>query len=410
MGLVLWILMFMGLVLIHELGHFFAAKKSWVKVEEFGIGIPPKICKLRKDKSGTEYTLNLIPLWGFVRLKWDDPKDEKNYNSKDWFLKAKLSKKILILIAGVTANFLLAWAIFTFVFATGTKPLSMISENMFSKQINSYLMPTKSFLYQKWYISEEYKQEIENMPVLVHSVIPDSIWENMWIQEWDIIESINSEPINARNIEQTLKTNIGENFQLKYQRNWQVFQKDWSCEESDCLLWITFSYSGFSTANLSDLEWNFIKFPLFTAMGVALTEIKSQTQLTFSALGNLGKNLLSFNKKKVSWALNKMSGPVWVVKFGDILLQEGGWKQFLAFAGLISLALALFNILPIPALDWWKLLWILIQWIARIEEEKYFNIEWIISFVFFILLMGLWIYIIFKDLVQFWWVKIPFIG
>jgi len=52
----------MSLVLVHELGHFIVAKKSGVKVLEFGIGIPPKVCRLRTDKSGTDYTLNLIPL------------------------------------------------------------------------------------------------------------------------------------------------------------------------------------------------------------------------------------------------------------------------------------------------------------------------------------------------------------
>lgn len=66
---------------------------------EFGIGIPPKVCKLRKDRSGTEYTLNLLPLGGFVRLKGEDPKDEADFNAKDSFIKATIGKKILILVA-----------------------------------------------------------------------------------------------------------------------------------------------------------------------------------------------------------------------------------------------------------------------------------------------------------------------
>jgi len=82
--------MFMSLVLVHELGHFIVAKKSGVKVLEFGIGIPPKVCRLRTDKSGTDYTLNLIPLGGFVRLKGEDPKDEADFNAKDSFIKAKI--------------------------------------------------------------------------------------------------------------------------------------------------------------------------------------------------------------------------------------------------------------------------------------------------------------------------------
>ena len=91
--------MFMCLVLIHELGHFMVAKKNGVKVLEFGIGIPPKVCRLRTGKDGTEYTLNLLPLGGFVRLKGEDPKDEQDFNAKDSFIKAKLRRKIWILIA-----------------------------------------------------------------------------------------------------------------------------------------------------------------------------------------------------------------------------------------------------------------------------------------------------------------------
>jgi regulator of sigma E protease len=90
MALVLGIVMFMCLVLIHELGHFISAKKNGVKVLEFGIGIPPKVCKLRTDKSGTEYTLNLLPLGGFVRLKGEDPNDTEDFHAKDSFIKAKI--------------------------------------------------------------------------------------------------------------------------------------------------------------------------------------------------------------------------------------------------------------------------------------------------------------------------------
>jgi regulator of sigma E protease len=77
---------------------------------------------------------------------------------------------------------------------------------------------------------------------------------------------------------------------------------------------------------------------------------------------------------------------------------------------MISLALAIFNILPIPALDWGRLLWTLIQRIGKLKPEKYFNVEGYINLVFFVLLMGLGIYILLKDLVRFWDIKIPFLG
>jgi regulator of sigma E protease len=69
------------------------------------------------------------------------------------------------------------------------------------------------------------------------------------------------------------------------------------------------------------------------------------------------------------------------------LLTEGGWVLFLAFAGMISLALAIFNILPIPALDGGRLVGILIQWIGRLKPEKYFSIEGYINLIFFVLLL-----------------------
>lgn len=410
MGLIIWILMFMGLVLIHELGHFFAAKKNGVKVLEFWIWIPPKICKLWTDKSGTEYTLNLIPLGGFVRLKWEDPKHQEEFNAKDSFIKARIWGKFLILIAGVAANFLAAWIIFTFVFTSGIKPISLVSENMTTTPIESYLMPTKSFLYQKWFISEINKKNIESIPVTVFEVMAWWLWEQLGIKSGDIIKSINTISINAWNIEQVLKDNIGWNISLYYTRDGISHEVKGICEDESCLLGIAFMYSWFTKENLAELETTSIKFPFITSIWVALKEIKAQTQLTFHALWSLGKNLISFDKTKINWALNKLSWPVGAVKFGDMLLESGGWKQFLAFAGLISLALALFNVLPIPALDWGRLLSVIIQRIGRLQPEKYFTIEWFINFFFFILLMALGVYIIFKDLVKFWGVKIPFIG
>ncbi len=77
---------------------------------------------------------------------------------------------------------------------------------------------------------------------------------------------------------------------------------------------------------------------------------------------------------------------------------------------MISLALAIFNVLPIPALDGGRLLGVIIQWIGKFKPEKYFNIEGYINLFFFVLLMGLGIYILLKDLVRFRDIKIPFIG
>lgn len=399
MWIVLWIAMFMFLVLAHEFGHFITAKKRGVKVLEFGIGIPPKVCRLRTDKSGTDYTLNLLPLWGFVRLKGEDPKNPSDFNAKDSFITAKIGSKILVLLAGIGVNVIVAWLFFSTVFFLGTKPMSVLPENAIRTETNSYLMPTLSFLQEQWLTSGN----ISDLPLVIEDVLSWGLAETIWLKPWDRILNINEQRISIISISSTLKTFIGKPITLDIQRGKQKIQKSGECGQEDCMLGISF----ISTGNLSIKD---IKFPLGRAMLAGLQEIKAETILTFDALGTLGKNLLSFNGTKISWSLNKLTGPVGVVKFGERLLAEGGWKLYLAFAGMISLALAIFNVIPLPALDGGRLLGVLIQWAGRLKAEKYFTIEGYINFVFFVLLMGLGIYIILRDLVRFRWVHIPFLG
>lgn len=398
MWLLIGIVMFMSLVLIHELGHFMTAKKSGVKVLEFGIGIPPKICKLRTDKSGTDYTLNLIPLGWFVRLKGEDPKDQADFNAKDSFIQAKIRKKVIILLAGIGMNLLLAWVLFTAIFTMGTKPITVLPENAFAVNQNSYLMPTINFLSQEWFISGD----LVATPAKIEKVAKDMLGEELWLQSGDTIISINNDPIDVRNIGTVLKKNIDKDISIIFMRNNKKINVQGHCPNDSCVLWLTFY------AELLDLKP--IKFPLSTAMLISVKEIKAQTMLTFSALGTLGKDLVSFNGGRIKTSLNKLTGPAGAIKVWEALLHSGGWKLYLAFAGMISLALAIFNILPIPALDWGRLLWVLIQKIGKIKPEKYFNVEGYINLIFFVLLMGLWIYILLKDLVTFRGIKIPFLG
>lgn len=396
MAIVLWILMFMGLVLIHELGHFITAKKSGVKVLEFGIGIPPKVCKLRKDKSGTEYTLNLLPLWGFVRLKGEDPKDEADFNAKDSFIKGKIKNKILILIAGVGMNLILAWILFTSIFTMGTQPLSILPENAVTSQQKSYLMPTVNFLNQEGFISGE----LVSSPANIDKVSEGLIGQQIGLISWDTILSINDEPVDVRNIGSVLKKHIDEDIVVIFKRENKNIIAQTHCPADNCILGLTF--------HTEELNLKPIKFPFFKAMRIGAKEIKAQTVLTFSALGTLWSDLISLNKERIKTSLNKLTWPAGAIKFGEALLQAGWWKLYLAFAGMISLALAIFNVLPIPALDGGRLLGVLIQWIGKLKPEKYFNIEGYINLVFFVALMTLGVYILLKDLVRFWDIGIPF--
>jgi regulator of sigma E protease len=107
--IVLFILMLGILVVIHELGHFFAARAARVRVLEFGVGFPPR-AKVLRSKGETLYTLNWLPIGGFVKLEGEDGTDADDPRS---FSAQRYITKMLILVAGVAMNVVLAFAIFT---------------------------------------------------------------------------------------------------------------------------------------------------------------------------------------------------------------------------------------------------------------------------------------------------------
>lgn len=114
-GIILALCVFFLVVFLHELGHFLVARWSGVKVHEFGIGIPPKLIRIFRDKKGTDWTLNWIPLGGFVRLKGEHFSDPES-REKDAFPRATWWQQVAILLAGVTMNFLLAGLLFGVLF------------------------------------------------------------------------------------------------------------------------------------------------------------------------------------------------------------------------------------------------------------------------------------------------------
>ena len=385
-AIIAWILMFMVLIILHELWHFTAARKSGVKVLEFWIWIPPKICKIWKDKKWTEYTANAIPLWWFCSLKWEDPSNPEDFNAPDSFMSAKFWKKIVILLWWVTANFLVAWILFTVIFTAWTQPLSILPENSIKSESHSLLMPTYSYLEKLWFIEWE-KMDV---PLIVTSIISGYLVEDLWIQEWDQIMSVNWLAVNSRNLWQTLKDSIWQEINVEYMRDWEILQWSALCPIDRCILWVTYASS-------KSLELKTIKYPFHKAIWMWLKEIWAEWELTFSSLWTVLKKAFSWEKKQMQDSLNSLSWPVWIIVVLKELLYSGDWTVFLAFAWMVSLALAIFNILPIPALDGWRTLSVIIQRVFRLKKEKYFTIEWYVNTVFFIILMLLWILIIYND-------------
>lgn len=396
--IIIWIALFMFLVMIHEFGHYFAAKWAKVKVLEFGIGIPPKAKTIFTDKSGTEWTANWIPLGGFVRLKGEDPASD-DFLAKDSFITAGLFQKLVILFAGVTVNALFAWIAFSLAFQMGVKPINIIPENMIEGENTSLLMPTITTLEKKGFLSGS----LSVWPALVGGVIPGTLADQIKLQSGDVITKIDNQNIDSRTLGVVLKQYIGKPFQISYSRGGVMMSTGITCPDDSCLL-------GVQVISKNPFDIKTIQYAWWSAWQAWGNEVLAQTSLTRWMLKRLGKNLVSWDRKKAAWSLNQMSGPVGIVKMGEVILKEGWFWMYLAFGGMISLWLAIFNLLPIPALDGGRALGVLIQSIFRLRPEKYFVIEGWLNMIVFWLMMGLGIYIILLDLGRFWGVHVPFFG
>ena len=389
MYIIIWILWFLVLVLLHEAGHFVIARFFGVKVHEFGIWIPPKIKTLYKDKKWTEYTLNLLPIWGFIRPKWEDLSNDKDIYDPDSFHSKKLWQKILILLWWVFMNLLIAFVFFTLAFWKWIYPISILPDSLTSFTAESYLFPTTSFAQKVWYINEE-KQPLKALWVVKDDsgLDKDKILSlQIPIQTGDIINYIWNIKIDNTNAWTELKKYLGKDVKIWVLRNNKQLFFTGHCAEDSCLLWIFYN----SNRKVNKLNLNFQQ-----AVKAALHEIKAETILTFEALQHLWKKISNWHVKE---ATEKLSWPVWAVAVWKHILNIWIW-EYIAFLWMISLALAIFNVLPIPALDGGRILTTSIMHIFRLNPKKYLQLENKITIVFFTVLMIFGFYIMGLDILR----------
>jgi membrane-associated protease RseP (regulator of RpoE activity) len=102
-------------------------------------------------------------------------------------------------------------------------------------------------------------------------------------------------------------------------------------------------------------------------------------------------------------AINSLAWPVWAVWMGKIIYDMWWWLSYLWFAAMLSLALAIFNVLPIPVLDWWRAIWMILQKITRIKPKKFFVWEYYVDMIFMYLLLLLGLIIAIKDFYVYFW-------
>jgi len=306
------------LVVIHELGHFVTAKLAGVRVLEFGVGFPPR-AKVLRAKGETLYTLNWLPIGGFVKLEGEDGNDAddpRSFSAQPWL------KKMVILAAGVAMNVLLAFVIFTGI-ALAASPL---------------------------------------MGIRFYEVVPDSPAEQAGLEAGDAIIAVNGERyqfITGPNVLQGLTSRAGETVVVTIvepdgtQRDVTVTLND----EAAIL-----AGKGALGISRERIEWEayFDGATTTNALPAAIAIGAEQTVRAFSLiLDGLGKLASSFAADPT--APPPVAGPVGIAtQIGDTLWNYGPILT-LYVAAILSANLALVNALPFPPLDGGRMLMITLK-------------------------------------------------
>ncbi|HEY4497123.1 MAG TPA: site-2 protease family protein [Candidatus Paceibacterota bacterium] len=321
MLIVIFIITLGVLIVGHEFGHFIVAKLFKLRVDEFGFGFPPKIAS--KKVGETEYSFNLLPFGGFVKIYGEHQEEngENNENKKISFYHQNAPRRIAVISAGVIMNFIIAWFAFSLVFAIGIP-----------------------------------------QAVYIESVVEGSPAALAGLKEGDIISEF-------KTIDE-FKGFINQNLEKKVIVN----EKEIIPRENPP--------EGEGAIGVSLREGGIEKQGAFQSLYSGFTTSVDMVGRIFSAFGGMIKDALQGNGE----TLASVSGPVGIYNFFSVS-QSLGFIYLIQFIGIISINLAVFNLLPVPALDGGRLLFIGIEKIiGRRLNYKYEGVANALGFVFLILL------------------------
>ena len=341
-----------ALMVIHEFGHFIVAKKFGVRVDEFGIGYPPRI--FGKKIGETIYSINFLPLGAFVRI-YGEEGGVDDYRS---FMGLKIWKKVLIVIGGVVAFWIASIILFTIVFGIGAD------------------IP----------IGDQDVQGVANAQVKIISVESGSPAETVGLQAGDTILEVKNQKskvkINKISEFQTFtKENEGKQLVVSVERNKEVLDFTLTPRVNPLL------GQGAVGVGLERLATLIKKYPWYEApvQGVIYTWQTTVNGLVglYSVFANM------FSGKGVPQGA-ELAGPLGITVFLARAVDYGP-GFFLYFIGVISVFVAIFNLFPIPALDGGKLIFLAIEKIMKKPVPA--KIEQNITVIFFILLISLSIFV-----------------
>lgn len=344
MTLLIFVLVLSFLVFVHELGHFFMARRAGVRVEEFGFGYPPKMFRFWKDKKGTEYTVNWLPFGGFVRMYGEESDgvtsavktstDSQNSGETDAFYSKKKRARLGIIIAGAVMNFIFGAVAFGAIYTYSGIPTNLNH-------------------------------------VLVEEIVADSPAEAAGLVVGDRVVGMlvgDSEvKVNTVSgfVDEVSKLK-GNEVPVLLDDGRQVLVYARMDEEIP---------EGQGSMGVAITDFEMKHYPLwqmpFRGMWVG---IKAAVAFGGFLLGALGK---MFGDLFFSGIVPKdVAGPVGIVHMAQKEnLLTSGWISLLNFAAIISINLGVVNLLPIPALDGGRAVFVMLEGIvgkkrlAKVEQR-----------------------------------------
>lgn len=356
--IILFILVLSLLVFVHEFGHFIMAKKMGMKVEEFGFGFPPRIIGWKKKNGSTIYSINWIPLGGFVKIKGESG---EHRSDSDSFASRKPWKRLIVLVAGVVMNIVLAAVLFTGGFMIGLP--SVIDDNL----------PKSA--------------SVRDVEITVVSVVPESPAERAQIQPGETLVSIDGRTFDtAESTREYIVAEGNDGIDLTLQRDDDTFYSvNLSAEQLKDL-----DQSGIG---IGILKTGLVSFPIHIAIVQGISTTAQFTWEVTKAFAELITNLIVRQEVSVD-----LSGPVGIaVLTGQVA--SLGFVYLLQFTALLSINLAIINILPFPALDGGRVLFLLIEKLRGKPVNQ--RVEALVHNFGFALLMLLVILVTYRDFVRF---------
>ena len=329
LGILLGLLVLVVLVVLHELGHAIVARRNGVVVEEFGIGFPPRAWK-KKLKNGVLFSLNWLPLGGFVKLKgeYDSAKGNGTYGQASYWVKTK------ILLAGVAINWITAALLFAVISLWGLPKI----------------LPDQVVL--------PFDNTVVTSPLLVGTVGTDSPAENAGLKVGDEILSIGDTPvITSSELSSATKSQAGKEVIVEYRRGEEtrksVVQLNSASEAKNG------GYLGVGSSQTESIRatWSSPILGVATAGQFTYATISSVGDMLVKGIGGFFGQFSTKESTREQAQQNlgalsqSVAGPVGIlgVIFPSVL--DAGVTQILLLCAIISLTLAVMNLLPIPALD-----------------------------------------------------------